>query len=147
MPTLTINGTAFTGLPQGFGSGTLATGAYYSTDLKTGQPPMVGQIQKGYELVNFEGVAYTGRIEHFSFMSRPITATLIWANTLAGVEAAHKTFFDSAVQLARYTITMPGTTSLPGCVFAQARSQWFLNIDGNAVICSDATFLQLSVTN
>lgn len=149
MPTLTINGTSFTGFPQGFSGSltTLVAGAYYSTDRKTGQPPMIGYQEKGYEDVNFEGVSGTGRIEHFPFLGRNITGCLIFAGALATVEAAHKTFFDSAVQTARYTITMPGTTALQGCVLRSVSDEWFENVDRNAIIFSHCVFRQLSTTN
>ena len=148
MPTLTINGTAFTGLPQGFSGGfnTLQAGAYHSTDLKTGMPPIDGAPEYEHMLVTFDGVDGTGRIRK-GFRNRPIIATLIWANTLTNAMSAHKSFFDSATQLARYTITMQGGTAYQGCVLAQANSKWFANMDGNAVIQAECVFQQFSSTN
>lgn len=146
MPSLVINGSTFVGLPEGFSSGSLAQGAYYSTD-KLGAPPYVGRPIYEETDVTFDGVDGVGRIRR-GFRSRGISATLIWAGSLNYCHTSRDTFFANASQLARYSIALPSGNTYQGCKpSGNWMSQSWLNMDGKCLTICNVEFEQLSATN
>lgn len=147
MATIVINSQTFTSLPAGFTGPltTLASGNYYAVG-QFAPAPNADALVYDDRMVTYPGVDGIGIIR-FGSRSQLITATLLFAGSLAVAEGARETFYDSANQLARYTITLQGGTSYQGCRARQLRGTSWMNLDGKAICVVQAEFLKMSEDN
>ena len=151
--TLTINGVPFKSAEQICYSGCAGPGRFYSSDDRSGfgPPPLITAQEYDDRETVFPGVDDVG-IKRFGRRTRTITVSLIYvyatkAACEAAIEADFKTNF---VQLARYTITMPGGTALQGCRLVPggaAETTWGPPLGGSFVAQVRAVFKQYSLAN
>ena len=124
--TFTANGVSFKSSNQICTGGCAYGGRFYSSDELSGfgSPPLVTSLEYEDREVVFPGVDDVG-IKRFGRRTRTITASLIYVGATKGateamIEADFKTAF---VQLARYPIRMPGSTTYQGCRLIQGGAQ------------------------
>jgi hypothetical protein len=131
------------------------SGRYYSSDNKSdlGNPPLVSSQEFDDREVVFPGVDDVG-IKRFGRRTRTIAADLIYVGaTKAATEAYIESDWGSSgtlIQLARYTIIMPGGTSYQGCRLIQSGAQeiaWGPPLDDAFVVQVKAVWKQYSQKN
>jgi hypothetical protein len=142
-----VNGVTYQPMPVGLINAPPTVGVYYTLP-PYGDPPMVGPINYDEEMIKWPGrsTTVTKRLQSFT---RLITINfLVVSNSLANMTTAQVGLDNSVNQLARYTITINGTT-FQGCkvVFGTGMPSREVYPNASFSLIIPYAFKQISLTN
>lgn len=145
MADMTIAGTNYKPLNEGKSAGAWNAATYYLLP-PVGSPPNETEMGKEEMLVAYFGVDGIGTKDGGS-RTRVINCTLVFlATSVANAETAKNSFI-SALQAARFSVTIPGGTARPSCKLLRGGAQdaGWLTLGGKHGKIVNFTFTQLNV--